>query len=246
MLRVILVDDEPPAIRAMRRLLADHPDVAIVAEAESVAEAAEHCARHRPDLVFLDVTLADGLGFDLMATASPPPLVVLVTGCATHAVRAFELGALDYLLKPVDPKRLAITMKRVRHAVSGTGARAIAGHGKLEGGRMVLPEGADTVIVPFDMIGLLDAEGDFTRILRVDGRDHLICRRLGQFEEQLPSPPFFRAGRSCIINLDHMTRIEGRGSDGSLVYVQGVQHPMPLGRAATQRLRKVVAESRFA
>lgn len=241
MLRVILVDDEPPALRGMRRLLAAHRDVEVVGAAESLVEATLLCAAHRPDLVLLDVTLTDGEGFDLLRDLEPLPLVVLVTASAAHAIRAFEVGALDFLLKPVEPRRLAVTMDRVRNAIAGTGARAIAEGGELRGERMVVYEGRDTVILALDEIGLLSAEGDFSRILRIDGRDHLVCRRLGQFEEDLPEPPFVRPGRSLIVNLDRLTRIEGRGSDGSLLHIAGLKQAVPLGRAATQRLRKAIA-----
>jgi two-component system LytT family response regulator len=240
-LRVIIVDDEPPARRGLRRLLDAQGDVEIVGTAESVAQAARVCAAQRPDLVLLDVTLIDGEGFDLLERLSPMPLVVLVTASASHALRAFEVGALDFLLKPVAPERLALTMDRVRNALSGDGARAIAEGGGMQSGRMVLSEGGNTIIVSCNEIGLLSADADFTRILLLNGRDHLVCRRLGQFEDDLPSPPFVRLGRSLIANLSHVDRIEARGSDGSLLHMNGNRRPVALGRAATQRLRKAVA-----
>ncbi|WP_158969280.1 LytR/AlgR family response regulator transcription factor [Chachezhania sediminis] len=245
MLRVILVDDEAHAIRGLRQLLPDYPDVMVVGTAESLGEARVLIADQKPDLVFLDVALTDGLGFDLLKDTAASPLVVLVTGCPSHAIRAFEVGALDYLLKPVQPKRLAVTMERVRNVAARQGPRRIAGAGEVEANRLLVHEGSDTTIVPFDMIGLLDADGDFTRILRTDGRDHLVCRRLGQFEDRLPTPPFMRVGRSCILNLDHMVRIEGQGSDGSQVHLRGVRYPVSLGRAATQKLKKAIAHLRI-
>ncbi|SFC24866.1 LytR/AlgR family response regulator transcription factor [Tropicimonas isoalkanivorans] len=241
MLRVIVVDDEPPARRGLRRLLDAHGDVEIVGTAESVAEAAEVCDVQRPDLILLDVTLVDGEGFDLLDRLSPMPLIVLVTASAAHAIRAFEVGALDFLLKPVAPERLALTMDRVRNALSGEGGRAIAEGGTMQSGRMVISEGGNTIIVSCDEIGLLSADADFTRILLLNGRDHLVCRRLGQFEDDLPSPPFVRLGRSLIANLSHVDRIEARGSGGSLLHMNGNRRPVALGRAATQRLRKAVA-----
>lgn len=241
MLRVILVDDEPPALRGMRYLLAEYRDVEIVGTAESVAGAVTLCEDRQPDLVLLDVTLTDGEGFELLQRVSPMPLVVLVTASAAHAIRAFEVGALDFLLKPVAPERLALTMDRVRNALSGIGERAIADGGQMQTDRMVITEGTNRIVVPRQNIGLLSADADFTRILLLDGRDHLVCRRLGQFEDDLPSPPFVRLGRSLIANIEHVDRIEARGAKGSLLHMNGNQRPVALGRAATQRLRKAVA-----
>lgn len=241
MLRVILVDDEPPALRGMRQLLGDHQDIAIVGEAEGLAEAVALARDVAPDVVFLDVTLADGEGFALLPYLDPRPRIVLVTASAAHAVRAFEIGAIDFLLKPVDPERLAVTMGRLRHAQAGSGSEAIAATAAMRSGRIVLSEGSDTVRLALEDIGLLSAEADFTRILLVDGRDHLVCRRLGQFEDELPSPPFARLGRSVMVNLDHVERIEGRGGDGALVHVAGLLRPVTIGRAATQRLRRAIA-----
>src|SRR6478609_1523635 len=106
MLRVILVDDEPPARRGLRRLLQAHADIEVIAEAGTVSEAYALACAGRPDAIFLDVELTDGRGFDLIAQLQPVPAIVFVTAHDLYAVKAFDVSAVDFVLKPVDPGRL--------------------------------------------------------------------------------------------------------------------------------------------
>ena len=121
-MRVLIVDDERLARLAMRRLLAGHPEVEIAGEAESLSEALAAIARTEPELVFLDIEFGGGEdGFDLLATLKQPPMVVFVTAYAEHAVEAFSVNAVDYLLKPVAPERLAESLIRAaRHLARGS------------------------------------------------------------------------------------------------------------------------------
>ena len=118
MLRVLIVDDEHLARQAMRRLLAAHPDVEIVGEAEGIADARREIERTQPQLIFLDIELDDGDGFDLLAALERRPIVVFVTAYAEHAVQAFAVHAVDYLLKPVAPERLAESLTRAEQQLA--------------------------------------------------------------------------------------------------------------------------------
>ena len=115
-MKVIIVDDEPPARREMRRLLVEFPWMEIVGEAGSAAEAEALIEALHPELIFLDIQMPGGSGFDLLARLEHVPQVVFTTAHDEHAVHAFEVSALDYLLKPIDPRRLASTLDRVRRA----------------------------------------------------------------------------------------------------------------------------------
>ncbi|MGR3783750.1 MAG: LytR/AlgR family response regulator transcription factor [Albimonas sp.] len=254
MLRVMLVDDEPPARRGLRRLLQAHADVEIVAEAGSVAEAREAMARAAPDAVFLDVEMSDGLGFDLVAgTPAPgsaaPVRVVFVTAHDAHAVRAFEVPALDFLLKPVDPARLGVALNRLRAGPAEAPpappapdrAAALPAEAPL---RLHLRVDGRSAILPLAEIATLQAEADFTRIVSSGGGDHLVCRLLKTFEAQLPSPPFLRVSRSLIVNLDRIERIDWDGAGGCVLGVDAAAAPIRLGRAAGGRLRQALAEDR--
>lgn len=114
MLRLLIVDDEPPARRGLKRLMLLHEDVDVVGEAGSLDEADELTHALRPDAIFLDINLGNELGFNLLERLDRMPAIVFVTANRTYAPRAFDVAALDFLLKPVEPQRLALTLERLR------------------------------------------------------------------------------------------------------------------------------------
>ncbi|MBX9750158.1 MAG: LytTR family DNA-binding domain-containing protein [Roseococcus sp.] len=228
MLRVVIVDDEPLAIRAMRRLLAAHAEVTVVGTADSLPTAMEIIRDAQPELVFLDIELGGGNGFDLLAQLEPQPRIIFVTAHARHAVDAFAVAALDYLLKPVQPERLAESLARM--AAAGPLRRALT-----------LRTPSRTVVTAPAELAALCAEGDFTRIHLVGQPSLLMLRTLTQFEANLPNPPFARIGRSMILNLERVRHVTSRGRDQNQVVLEGLEAPLPLGRIATLRLRAALA-----
>jgi two-component system LytT family response regulator len=233
MLRAVIVDDEQLAIRAMQRLLAGQDGVAVVGTADTLQAAIEVIGATRPDLVFLDVELGSGNGFDLIARLSPMPRIVFVTAHPQHAVEAFAVAALDYLLKPVRPERLKATLARLA-APSPLPAGAT-------GAAVELRTPHRTVFADPAEIAALVADGDFTRVHLACQAPLLILRSLGQFEASLPAPPFARVGRSVLLNLDRVRRVEARGRNLAHVVLDGLDGPLPLGRVATARLRAALA-----
>ena len=246
MLRVMLVDDEPPARRGLRHLMQAHADAEIVGEAGSVAQAREMALALRPDALFLDIELADGLGFDVLEQLSPPPAVVFVTAHDLYALKAFDVAALDFLLKPVDPDRLAVTVERLRQrkaaAISTQQQRGGADTAHLSDQRLHLRVGGQSTIVALNKITLLKAEEDFTRIFVAGEREHLVCRLLRHFEAQLPTPPFFRVSRSLIVNLARLENVQWLGSGRCSFSIGDGIAPISLGRDAAQRLRRRIDE----
>ncbi|WP_238119200.1 MULTISPECIES: LytR/AlgR family response regulator transcription factor [unclassified Xanthobacter] len=232
MLRVMVVDDEPPARRSLKRLLAAHADVIVAGEAASLAEARAALAAIRPDVVFLDVELGDGKGFEALRALAPAPEVVFVTAYSRYAVEAFDVAATDFLMKPVEPERLALALQRLRLRRSPTADR----EDKL---RLTLP--GRQVLVPHARILALAAEGDFTRIHVSEDKDLLVCRLLGQFESELPDPPFRRLSRSVIVNLAQVRRVENADGGRVQVILGAETRPLALGRAAARRLREATS-----
>ncbi len=228
MLRAVIVDDEPLAIRALRRLLAAHAEVEVVGTADSLPAALDIIRATQPELLLLDIELGGGNGFDLLAQLEPPPRIVFVTAHAQHAVDAFAVAAVDYLLKPVQPERLAESLVRV--AAAGPPRRALT-----------LRTPSRTVVAEPGELAALCAEGDFTRIHLADQPSLLILRTLTQFEEALPRPPFARVGRSVMLNLERVRHVASRGRDQNEVVLDGLEAPLPLGRVATLRLRAALA-----
>lgn len=236
-MRVLIVDDEPLARSAMRRLLAAHPAVEIVGEADSIDQAIRAIERTQPQLVFLDIELGGGDGFDLLAALERPPIVVFVTAYAEHAVEAFAVDAVDYLLKPVAPERLAESLARVERQLAQEAPRA-------EPGVIELKTPKRTVLAQPAEIVALRADGDFTHVHVADQPEVMIWRTLAHFEGLLPSPPFLRLGRSLIINRDRLRKIETPSRATAYVTFDGMIEPLAIGRAAATRLREVLAANK--
>ena len=243
----MLVDDEPPARKVLRRLLAEHEDASIVAEAGSIAQARSAIAAAQPDLLFLDIALADGEGFDLVDALPKQAFVVFVTAHPQHALRAFDVAAIDYLLKPVAERRLAGTLKRLRDLRRRSTDQAVEttqlpASPRPDARLTVTVDGRTHLFEPA-AIAALRAEGDYTRLQLADGRSLLVGRLLGAFETALHGPPFVRLSRSLLINCDHIAQVTWiAGGRCRLALVEGAVH-YDLGRAATKRLRALLSEA---
>lgn len=234
-MRVLIVDDEPLARSALRRLLAAH-DVEIVGEADSTETARAAAARLKPDLLLLDIELGGGSdGFALLDSLERPPIVIFVTAFAEHAVEAFAVNAVDYLLKPVEPERLETALARA--------ARQLA--------LQALPPGPEVIklrtprrvlfVTPAEIVAIC-ADGDFTRVFVAGQGAVMILRTLAHFEDVLPAPPFVRLGRSVMINRDRLRSLEAPTRSNGRLVLDGMEHPLAIGRAAMARLRELLAD----
>jgi two-component system, LytTR family, response regulator len=199
-MRAVVIDDEVLARRELRRLLADFAWVEIVAEAANAAEAAARIEALSPDLLFLDIKMPGGSGFDLLSRLERVPQVIFTTAYDQHAVRAFEVNALDYLLKPIEPERLAAALGKVRDV----GAPATREREVLE--QLFVQDGPRCWFVPLREVCLLSAENNYVRLWW--GKMHpLIGRSLSAIEQRLDPKRFFRANRSQIINLEFIEKV---------------------------------------
>jgi two-component system LytT family response regulator len=209
-MRAIIVDDEPLARRELRRLLGEFPWVEIVAEAGNIAEAATAIEANAPELLFLDIKMPGGSGFDLLARLEHVPRVIFTTAYDDHAVQAFEVNALDYLLKPVEPERLAGALARARGPLPAPGAQRQPQ--VME--RLFIRDGARCWFVPLHEVSLIVAEGNYVRLHWREVRP-LLGRPLSSLEERLDPQRFFRANRKQIINVEFIEAVEP-GSGGQL------------------------------
>lgn len=204
-MRVLIVDDEPLARRELRRLLAEFAWIDIVGEAANVGEAAPLIERLLPDLLFLDIQMPGGTGFDLLERLEHLPRVVFTTAYDKHAVRAFEVNALDYLLKPIEPERLAAAVARAPAAPASAPAAAATSGTLLE--RLFLRDGNRCWFVPLREVKLFTAEGNYVR-LSWDKIHPLLGRPLSSLEPRLDPKRFFRANRQQIINLEYIESVD--------------------------------------
>ena len=235
-MRVLIVDDEPLARSALRRLLAAHAQVEIVGEADSTEAARQQVASTQPDLVLLDIELGGGRdGFDLLDSLVRRPIVVFVTAYAEHAVDAFAVEAVDFLLKPVEPARLERALARAAREIALSARPPGPGAIELRTPRRTL------LVAPAEIVALC-ADGDFVRVFVAGQPPVMILRTLAHFEEVLPADSFVRLGRSVMINRDRLRRVDAPTRSTSRLFLEGMTDPLVIGRAATARLREVLAD----
>jgi two-component system, LytTR family, response regulator len=209
-MKAMIVDDEPLARRELRRLLVEFPWLEIVAEAGNVGEALPAVEAHAPDLLFLDIQMPGGTGFDLLSRLEHVPRVIFTTAYDDHAVQAFEVNALDYLLKPVEPERLAAALARARGPLLPQATPKQSSMVE----RLFIRDGARCWFVPLQEVCLIVAEGNYVRLHWRDVRP-LLGRPLSSLEERLDPQRFFRANRRQIINVEFIEAVES-GTSGQL------------------------------
>ncbi len=207
-MRVLIADDEPPARRKLRRLLEAEPDVEIAGEAGTLEETRRAIEKLRPDVVFLDIQMPDGSGFDVAAGLNDAgPRVVFVTAFDQFALKAFEVQAIDYLLKPVDSKRFAAAMARLRKRLEEAKrtdlAEAIeaAMRKKAKPARLLLDVGGKSIFVAVETIEHVEAARNYLTV-HAGGEVHTVRGTLDGIAEQLDETRFARINRSQIVNLD--------------------------------------------
>jgi two-component system LytT family response regulator len=212
-MRALVVDDEPLARRELRRLLGAIHGIEVVGEAGNVDTARAAIEQLAPDVVFLDIQMPGGSGFDLLAQLDRVPRVIFTTAHDQYAVKAFDVNALDYLLKPVEPERLSAALRKLQAAPSPGGAAAAGA--PLE--QLFIRDGPRCWFVPLREVSLFSAEGNYVRLLWGKERP-LLGRSLAALEQKLDARRFFRANRGQIINLDFIQGVEL--GDGGRLHVQ--------------------------
>ncbi len=220
-LRAIIVDDEPPARASLRVLLARDPQVVLAGECGSGAEAIAAIRAQRPELLFLDVQMPEVDGFDVLEQlgADAPPAIVFVTAYDQHALRAFDAGALDYLLKPFTDDRFALALARAKERAARAGPPAPPD-------RIAVKSGRQLHVVPLADIDWIES-ADYCVDLHVGARTYSLRRSMGAVEGELEPAGFCRIHRTAIVNLARVRALSA-GEDGELevVLLDGVRLQM--------------------
>lgn len=230
----LIVDDERLARQELRALLAVHPDVRVTGEAASLDEASRQLAREQPDVIFLDIQMPGESGFDLFARAPVSARVIFVTAHDAHALRAFDVNALDYLLKPVAPARLAEALERLRREA---GAEPPATRRFEPGDFVFLPVDGRSRFLRLSQVVSIAAAGDATTVTTADGMRGRVPRSLKAWEDRLPPRQFVRIHRETIVNLQYVERIEEWSHEAFQVHLRGQAAPLTLSRRYAARLR---------
>ncbi len=234
-LRVLIVDDERPARDDLRRLASAFPQLEVVAEAGDVESAERAVRQHDPDVLFLDIEMPGASGFELLDRLRDPPRVVFVTAYDQHAVRAFEVNALDYLLKPVHAERLELTV----HRLLGEAEAPVPPSARLRYEDRVFVNASGCYrFVELKEIRCIRAEDNYTRLVVAEGADFLVLKSMKDWEQRLPDEHFLRIHRSAIVNLNHVERIEQWFSNTCRVHVRGLREPLPMSQRFSARFRR--------
>ena len=244
-MNALLVDDERLAREELRRLLRAHPDVTVVGEAANPTEAETRLDELPVDLLFLDIKMPGGTGFDLLERLDRVPLLVFTTAYDEFALRAFEVNACDYLLKPIHPDRLAAALDKMRRLwsaarvtapVSSPAASAPGPRLRAAGDRVFLRDGDRCWIVTLAEIACFEGEGNYARVHFGTNRP-LLRTSLNALEARIDPTLFFRASRKHLINLRFVERIEAGIDEAYTVSLRGGQS-IEVSRRQSRRLRE--------
>lgn len=208
-MKALIIDDERLARKELAGLLERYDGIEVVGEASNADEAEQRIAELKPDLLFLDINMPGRDGFQLLEALDPVPLVIFVTAYDEHAVHAFQVNAMDYLLKPIDPTRLEAAIARLPRATEEPGAREVL----RPDDQIFLKDGEKCWFVTLKDVRLFESEGNYVRV-RFGDQKPLVLRSLNNLEKKLDPHVFFRANRKQIINLRWVEKIEPWFSGG--------------------------------
>ncbi|MES2901688.1 MAG: LytTR family transcriptional regulator DNA-binding domain-containing protein [Pseudomonadota bacterium] len=244
-MRVMIVDDEDLARALVREFLGRHADVDIVAECANGFDAVKAITELEPDLVFLDIQMPKLNGFEVVELAGRKARYVFVTAYDQYALKAFEVHAVDYLLKPFSQQRFDEALAHARASVSVPGVQqpgmeAVVSDAAMRSkplGRVLIRDGAKVHVIGADKIDYIEAQDDYVQICS-EGRHYLKNQRLSDLESQLDGQVFVRVHRSYLLNIGCISRIE-QGKDSHTAVLNSGQR-IPISRSGYQKVRNLI------
>lgn len=230
----LLVDDERLARKELRSMLVEHEIIDVVGEAENVAQAIQLVRDTEPDVVFLDIQMPGESGFMLLEQIQSNFKVIFVTAFDAYAIRAFEVNALDYLLKPINPARLAQAIERLSlHDVVPTQtARPLEYEDRL----FIEVDERSRLLKVSDIV-VISATGDYSKIISADGQKSLVLKSLKDWEGRLPEKHFTRIHRSTIINVEYVERVESWFNRSYRIHLKHFEEPLVMSRRYAARFK---------
>ncbi|MBC7625728.1 LytTR family DNA-binding domain-containing protein [Ferruginibacter sp.] len=220
--RAIIIDDERLARNELKKLLLEFPDVEVIDEAANAAEGIEKIDALSPDLIFLDIQMPGKTGFDMLTELDKAPHVIFTTAYDEYALKAFEVNALDYLMKPIEPKRLAEAIQKLQQAEEKElAANQAFNRGMLtENDQVFVKDGERCWFVKLSEVRLFESVGNYAKVFFA-GNKPLILKSLNALEERLDEKIFFRANRKHIVNMRMIEKIEPYFNGGLLLELRG-------------------------
>ncbi|HUL16452.1 MAG TPA: response regulator [Terriglobales bacterium] len=244
-LRALIVDDEELARHVIRELVAAHPEFEVVGECANGFEAVKAVAEFKPDLLFLDVQMPKLTGFDVLELIEPDTAVIFATAYDEFAMKAFEVHAVDYLLKPVGKERFDAAIERAKNRIgekkpSATELSAAARPTGQFAERLVVKDGTKVTLIPVAKLDYAEAQDDYVA-LASEGKKHLKQQTIASLEASLDPKLFVRIHRSYLVNLERVARIEPYGKESRLaILASGAR--LPVSRTGFARLKALLDE----
>jgi len=241
-MKAIIIDDERLARLELKKLLQEFPEVEVVDEATNAEEGIAKIESLQPDLIFLDIQMPGKTGFDMLAELEKAPLVIFTTAYDEFALKAFEVNALDYLLKPIEPKRLADAIQKIHFAESkesGTESENINTSLLTENDQVFVKDGERCWFVKLSEIRLFESVGNYAKVFFGNNKP-LILKSLNALEERLDEKTFFRANRKHIINLRMIDKIEPYFNGGLLLELKGGEK-IEVSRRQTVKFKEMMS-----
>lgn len=231
----IIIEDERLARLTLKKDLEKFPEIKILGEATGIATAIPLIERTRPNLIFLDVQLNDGTGFDLLNQVEYSGKVIFVTAYDKYAFRAFEVNAIDYLLKPVSLKRLKSAIDKLSYDSDRIQSTPV----KLNyNDRLMVMHKNSVNFIKINSINYISASREYSYMHTLEGKDYLTVKNIGEWEQRLPDQNFCRIHRSTIINFDYIIKINHNITGTGEVYIQGIPEPLNISRNCFRRLKE--------
>ncbi len=245
-MKAIIIDDERLARTELRKLLQDFPEIEIVDEASNADEGLQKIENHNPDLVFLDIQMPGKTGFDMLSELDHSPQVIFTTAYDEYALKAFEVNALDYLLKPIEPRRLADAVEKLKRAAVPNGSGEKNNHHPSEptsilgeNDQVFVKDGERCWFVKLSEVRLFESVGNYAKVFFA-GNKPLILKSLNALEERLDDKVFFRANRKHIVNLRMIEKIEPYFNGGLLLELKGGEK-IEVSRRQTVKFKEMMS-----
>ena len=247
-LRIVIVDDEAPARALLREYLSSEPGIEIAAECANGFEALKRIGETTPDLVLLDVQMPKLDGFEVLDLIERPPAVVFVTAYDEYALKAFDVHAVDYVMKPVGRERLREAIAQVRARLAGDPGRAappsataLAAAARAPGRyveRLLVKDGANVHVIPVERVDWIEAQDDYAGI-RSEGKTYLKPQPLAELAAGLDPARFVRIHRSYVLNVERIARLELYAKDSRVAILKDGKQ-LPVSRAGYARLKELL------
>lgn len=236
-LKAIIVDDERLARVNLRRLLEPHAEIEIAGEAGSCESAVALIDFCNPQLIFLDIQLSGETGFDLLELIDNKIKIIFVTAFDEYAIRAFEVNAVDYLLKPVNPERLKESIERAIKRENNQ--KSAVKNYEYSDSIYVRLNNYTSRFIKISSITFIEPVGNYSKIVTIEGKHCLVLKTLKQWKEELPENNFIRIHRSSIVNIEHIDRIEKKSDTQLRAYLKNLPEPLEISRRYAKKLKSL-------